>query len=123
MGAGTFLRSLKGSQHGVVEAGPESVTLRYATPDDAQPLARLAAIDSSRAPRGVVLLAQVDEELWAAISLDDGHGVADPFRPTASVRVLLEQRARQLRHDEKGRMGRLPRVWPALEDERLGLAA
>jgi hypothetical protein len=98
---------------GPVQAPPTTRhTLRYAAPDDAEALQRLADLDSSRAPRGVVLLAEVGEELWGAVSLDDGHAVADPFRPSAGVLLQLLDRARQLRRAERGRMERLPRVWP-----------
>jgi hypothetical protein len=98
---------------GPVQAPPAGrYTLRYAGPDDAEALQRLADLDSSRAPRGVVLLAEVGEELWAAVSLDDGQAVADPFRPSAGVLLQLLDRARQLRRAERGRTERLPRVWP-----------
>jgi hypothetical protein len=90
----------------------KSLKIRFASPDDAVALERLAHLDSSRAPRGVVLLAQVDGELWAAVSLDDGHLVADPWRPSGELAFLLSQRARSVRRAEQGQMARLPRVWP-----------
>jgi hypothetical protein len=90
----------------------QSLTIRYATPDDAIELERLAALDSSRPPRGIVLLAEVDGEPWAAVSLDDDHLVADPFRPSGELAFLLSQRARSVRRAEQGQLGRLPRVWP-----------
>src|SRR5690349_22450666 len=40
--------------------------LRYAGPADADALQRLADLDSKRPPRGVVLLAEVNGEPWAA---------------------------------------------------------
>ena len=97
------------------------LTIRWATPDDAGPLARLAQLDSSRPPRGVVLLAEVgqEQELWAAISLDDGHLIADPFRLSGELAFDLAQRARRLKRAERGRMGRLPRVFPAGADDYL----
>ena len=57
--------------------------------------ARAAGRSSTPAtvPRGDVLLAEVGEELWAALSLDDGHAVADPLRPSADA-VLILGRAR-----------------------------
>ena len=88
------------------------LTIRYATPDDAGDLERLAQLDSDRPPRGVVLLADVGGEVWAAVSLDDGHLVADPFRPSGELAFLLAQRARTIRRAERGRMGRLPHVFP-----------
>jgi hypothetical protein len=97
--------------------GGRRLIIRWATPDDADALGRLAQLDSSRPPRGVVLLADVGDELWAAISLDDGHLVADPLRLSGEVAFDLAQRAQQLKRAERGRMGRLPRVFPARADE------
>jgi hypothetical protein len=90
-----------------------ALTIRFASPDDEAALVRLAELDSSRAPRGAVLVADVGDETWAALSLDDGHGVADPFHSSAEALWMLTERARQLRHERRGRMQRLPRVWPA----------
>ena len=50
-------------------------------------------LDSSQVPRGDVLLAEVGEELWAALSLDDGHAIADPLRPSADAVLILAQRS------------------------------
>jgi hypothetical protein len=84
------------------------VTIRYARPDDADALADLAAMDSSRMPTGVVLVAEVGGTLWAAQSVDDRHAVADPFRHTSEFSLLLSERARQLRGAERARRERLP---------------
>jgi hypothetical protein len=94
-------------------ADTRALTLRHAVPADADELDRLAQLDSRRAPRGVVLVAEVGGELWAAVSLDDMHAVADPFRPTGELVALLVARARQLRRVENGRLQGLPRVWPS----------
>ncbi|MGH2851798.1 MAG: hypothetical protein ACRDLP_14420 [Solirubrobacteraceae bacterium] len=75
---------------------PTPVTLRRAWPGDAPALERLAQLDSSTRPAGRVLVAEVDGELHAAISLDDGAVVANPFRRTATLVELLRARARQL---------------------------
>jgi len=107
----TFLRRLAGPVQ-AVPSGGHALTLRYALPGDAAALDRLAQLDSRRAPRGVVLVAEVGGELWAAISLDDRHAVADPFRPTGELVALMLERARQLRRAERGRHAGLPRVWP-----------
>jgi hypothetical protein len=90
-----------------------SLTIRFAAPDDEATLSRLAELDSSRAPRGAVLVADVGGETWAALSLDDGHAVSDPFHASAEALWMLTERARQLRSGRRGRMQRLPRVWPA----------
>jgi hypothetical protein len=72
------------------------VTLRRAWPDDNAELRRLAQLDSADRPGGRVLVAEVDGALRAAISLEDGAVVADPFHPTAALVELLRARARQL---------------------------
>jgi len=78
-------------------AGAEpTVTIRYARPDDALALLDLASLDSSHAPHGVVLVAEVEGRLWAALSLEDGHAIADPFRPSGELSFLLAERARQI---------------------------
>ena len=74
---------------------PELV-IRRATAEDAPALARLAALDSARVPRGDVLVAFAHGEPWAAISLDDGRVVADPFRPSAVAAELVRVRAQHL---------------------------
>jgi hypothetical protein len=79
------------------------LTFRRARPSDALALFRLAALDSSRVPRGRVLLAVVGDEPWAAISLDDAHVVSDPFRPAGEVVLLLVERARQERRAQRER--------------------
>ncbi len=85
--------------------------IRQARHTDAAALERLAALDSSHAPEGDVLLAEVGDELWAAFSMQDGHAIADPLRPSADAVLMLGQRARQLRRAERrGSHGRRPRT-------------
>ena len=69
-------------------------SLRTARGADRRALARLAALDSKAAPRGPVLLAEVDGGIPAAIALDTGTVYANPFRPTAHLVELLELHAR-----------------------------
>jgi hypothetical protein len=90
-----------------------AVTIRYAFPDDARALVRLATLDSREPPSVPVLLAEVDGELWAALSLSDGAVVADPFRRTTALVELLGARANQLRAGGvagRGRAG-MPQSW------------
>jgi hypothetical protein len=75
--------------------------IRQARPDDAAAVLRLAHLDSSQVPSGDLLLAEVGEELWAALSLADGHAIADPLRPSADAVLILGQRARQLHRAER----------------------
>jgi hypothetical protein len=99
-----------------------SVTLRYAVPADAEALERLAQLDSRRALRGDVLVAEVGGELWAAVSVDARHAVADPFRPTAELVDLLVERARQLRRSEGGRRNWIPRLWAGAGYDRAAMS-
>ena len=84
--------------------------IRQARHTDAAALERLAALDSSHAPHGDVLIAEVGDELWAALSLEDGHAVADPLRPSADAVLMLGARGCQLRRDERRRAHGRPRV-------------
>ena len=61
----------------------------------------LAQLDSSRPPRGEILVAEVAGELWAAVSLDDDHLVANPFRASGELAFSLNERARELRRAER----------------------
>lgn len=72
------------------------VVIRFAYPDDARALAGLASLDEDSVPPEPVLLAEVDGELWAALSLRTHSHVADPFRPSGELVDLLRHRARQL---------------------------
>ena len=84
--------------------------IRQARHTDAAALERLAALDSSYAPRGDVLLAEVGDELWAAFSLENGHAIADPLRPSADAVLILGQRARQLHRAERRSSHGSPRL-------------
>ena len=89
-----------------------AIAIRRATERDRRSIEHLARLDSASEPRGPVLLAEVDGEPWAALSLDDGHAVADPFRRSGSVVDLLRTRARQTAERDRGRPLLAPR-WAA----------
>jgi hypothetical protein len=75
-----------------------TVVIRAARGSDGPALRRLAELDSrEHVPAGNLLLAESDDELVAALSLDTGERIADPFRRTADVVDLLAYRARRLR--------------------------
>jgi hypothetical protein len=83
--------------------GPESsrsrlvpVTIRYADSLDETALATLAALDSAEALTLPALVAEVEGDLRAALSLIDSVVIADPFHPTVELVALLQTRARQL---------------------------
>lgn len=93
---------------------PADVVVRAATPADAAALVRLGSLDGNRsagelladaAADHAVLVAEVDGSLEAALALDGGLAVADPFRATALDLQLLAIRARQLGGDVPRRRG------------------
>jgi hypothetical protein len=72
---------------------PPAVTLRHARPADAPVVGRLAELDSVAPLEGDVLLALIDDEPVAALSLADGRLAADPFSRTVDAIELLRRRA------------------------------
>ena len=84
-----------------------ALTIRTATDADAFALRRLAAIDSASPPTGEVLLAEMGSELWAAVSVDTGAAVADPFRPSGDLVALLRFRAERIAHPHVRPLARL----------------
>jgi hypothetical protein len=80
------------------------ITIRFAYPDDAAALRHLATLDSKPVPDGALLVAEVAGELWAAVSItDEGQPISDPFRYTAELVTLLQDRARQLTRQPRQR--------------------
>ncbi len=74
-----------------------TIAIRNATTGDGPALSRLAALDSAPVPSGEVVLAEVDGELRAAVSVATGRVVADPFAPTAELADLLRLHAARAR--------------------------
>jgi hypothetical protein len=89
------LRILGGGRHQSASAGG-TVIVRAASPGDAVALERVAGLDSVHLPGGPMLVAEVGEDLRAALCLSDGTVVADPFHRTAEVVELLRARAAEL---------------------------
>jgi hypothetical protein len=106
------------SSPSVADASGERVVLRRAQRQDANALDRLAALDGVRRPAGELMLAEVEGEILAAVPVEGGRAIADPFRPTADLVDLLRARTRLLagRADIRG----LRRLRPRL---RLRIAA
>lgn len=72
------------------------VTLRFAAAADADRLRRLAELDSAAPPSGRALVAEIDGRLRAALPLDGGPAISDPFHRGAELVELLRLRALQL---------------------------
>ena len=74
-----------------------AVTIRSAGPDDAGEVGRLAQLETRPPTPGPHLLAVRNGTVVAAISLATAEVLADPFRPTADVQVLLRLQAKWAR--------------------------
>jgi hypothetical protein len=69
------------------------VTIRGASPSDLEALRRLAQRDTARMLEGPAMIAQVDGELRAALSMTTGSVIADPFHHTAELVEMLRLHA------------------------------
>jgi hypothetical protein len=74
-----------------------NVAIRPASSSDGAAIDRLADLETAPRPAGEVLLAESDGEVVAALPIDGGRPLADPFRRTVAAVELLALRARQLR--------------------------
>lgn len=72
------------------------LVIRRSAPGDARALRRLAQLDSAAPPAGDHLLAEEDGRLRAALPLDGGPVIADPFHHTVELVAMLELRAARL---------------------------
>ena len=90
----------------------QNLTIRHAAAADEFAVRRLAALDSAFPPTGDVLLAEIGDELWAAVSVDTGHAIADPFRPSGDLVDVLRLHAGALKSDERPHGRVLARVLP-----------
>jgi hypothetical protein len=79
------------------------LVLRPATSADTPGLERLAALDSARPLTGEVLVAAAGGELRAALSLQTGRAVADPFWPSGELVELLRAAAGERPHRRRRR--------------------
>ncbi len=73
------------------------LTIRSAGPNDTAVLSELAGLDSARSLHGDVLLAESENGPVAALEVETGRAVADPFRHSDPAVGLLRLRADQMR--------------------------
>jgi hypothetical protein len=73
------------------------VTIRRSTSADLALIREIAQLDSQGPPRGPSLVAEIDDEIVAAIVIGPGTVIANPFRRTADAVALLRLRTEQLR--------------------------
>ncbi|MGH2982114.1 MAG: hypothetical protein ACRDKV_08745 [Solirubrobacterales bacterium] len=80
------------------------ISIRTARAGDQATITRLSELDGHRRLQSSPLLvAELDGEVLAALPLDGGNAIADPFRPTADLVEMLELRAGQLLDGATGR--------------------
>jgi hypothetical protein len=75
----------------------QCITIRRAGAADGESLVRLAGLDCKQVPPGDCLIAEVDGEQLAAVALETGEVLADPFHPTAHLVEMLRLRAARIR--------------------------
>jgi hypothetical protein len=83
-------------QSTLVRADAPTVELRLASGEEGHVVRRLAALDDAAELEGPVLLAVVDGDAVAGLSLRDGRVVANPFVSTRETVALLHLRAENL---------------------------
>jgi hypothetical protein len=94
--------------------GAADVSIRWTDTDEDGALAVVAARDSQRLPEGPWLVAEIEGEALAVLSVSTGSFVAEPLSRTVELRALLELRAKQLRGRQSRRLRlRGPRHAPA----------
>ena len=81
------------------------ITIRRAHPEEPGVL-RIAALDSARVPAAPLLVAEVNGQVRAALSVEDGRTIADPFHPTRDLIELLRASARGLGRERRQRLPR-----------------
>jgi hypothetical protein len=74
----------------------QTLLIRASTPQDAAALHELAALDSARPLVGRVLVAEVNDVIQAALPLDGGTPIADPFKQSGHLVEMLRTHARAL---------------------------
>ncbi len=86
------------------------ITIRPASLDDRKALFRLAQLDSAQLPEGDLLVAAIGDEIRAAMSVQSGNAIADPFHHSAELVRMLSLRVDQLRVPVPAPRGLLRRV-------------
>ena len=86
----------------------ERLVLRSAVTQDSAALVRLAQLDGAPRPSDAMLVAELDDQIVAAVPFAGGRAIADPFLPTAELVELLRARVQLL----AGRRAHRPRAAP-----------
>ena len=91
-------RGLEPEEDGTATLEPAAITIRPLWQDgDADAVRLLAELEERPVPPGPLLLAEVEGAIEAAIGVEGGETVANPFSESAGAVSLLHVRAAQLR--------------------------
>ncbi len=85
--------------------------MRFAHPDEAGTLRRLAQLDDAPELAGEILVATIGADAVAALSLSDGRVVANPFVLTSEAVELLRSTAAALTGRRRHRWRSALRAW------------
>ena len=84
--------------------GLDSLTIRAAEYGDRDQLIRLAQRDSSEVPDGALVVGEIGGEIRAAVAVQNGRTIADPFSSTSDLIALLHARADQIARARRRRL-------------------
>ena len=98
--------------------GGNIYVIRLARDEDRRALDSLAELDSARRINGRALIGEIDGRIAAAVALEDGRVIADPFQPTSHLVVQLRLRTNGLKAHEHTSKRRLPTAGRADESDR-----
>jgi hypothetical protein len=77
----------------------QTYVIRNATPADRDLLERIARLDTQASIVGPALIGEIGGQAAAALAVDDGRVIADPFMRTADLVALLRVRERASRRE------------------------
>jgi hypothetical protein len=82
---------------GTATLRPETITIRPLQEHDVAAVEQLAELEERRVPPGPLLIAEVEGAVEAAVALEGGETIANPFARSGEAVSLLRLRAEQLR--------------------------
>jgi hypothetical protein len=82
---------------GTATLEPETITIRPLQEEDVAAVELLAELEESHVPPGRLLVAEVEGTIEAAVAVEGGETVANPFSTSGEAVSLLRIRAAQLR--------------------------
>ena len=82
---------------GTATLEPETITIRPLQENDVAAVEQLAELEESSVPPGPLLVAEIEGTIEAAVAVEGGETVANPFSASGEAVSLLRLRAAQLR--------------------------